>query len=159
MSEAGERTSFAQYFELLQCIFDVKIGLELPFGANEHREGERQMDILLATVQTRHQLAAQGNIMDCLDKLRVGPLCKMDRCLYTENLLRIQIGSAKYAQSTLEPELKRISGKRARSNEGSSDQLLHEHAKYLRESRYLAYPPIEDSYDIARVRQDLQARN
>ncbi len=41
----------------------------------------------------------------------------------------------------------------------ASHQLLQEHAKYLRESRYLAYPPIEDSYDIARVRKDLQARN
>ncbi len=75
------------------------------------------------------------------------------------NMRKALWGSAKYAQSTLEPELKRISGKRARANEGSSDQLLQEHAKYLRESRYLACPPVEDSYDIARVCQDLQARN
>jgi hypothetical protein len=75
---SGERTSFARFFDMLQCIFDVKIRLELPFGANDHREGEYQMDILLATVQTRHQLAGQGNIMDCLDEPRAGPLCKMD---------------------------------------------------------------------------------
>ncbi len=97
--------------------------------------------------------------MDCLGKLRAGPLCKMDRCLFTENLLRIQIGSAKYAQSTLEPELKRISGYRARASDSSSDQLLQEHDKYLRESRYLAYPPVEDYFYIAGVRQDLQARS
>jgi hypothetical protein len=33
------------------------------------------------------------------------------------------------------------------------------HAKYLRWSRYLVYPPVEDSYDIARVSQDLLASN
>ena len=36
---------------------------------------------------------------------------------------------------------------------------MREHAKYLRGSRYLVYPPVEDSYDIARVRQDLLASN
>jgi hypothetical protein len=110
---SGERTSFAEFFDMMQCIFDVKIGLELPFGANDHQEGEYQLDILLATVQSRHQLATQGNIMDCLSELRAGSLCKMDQCLFSENLLRIQIGSAKYAQRTLEPKLKHISGKRS----------------------------------------------
>jgi hypothetical protein len=47
--------------------------------------------------------------MDCLDQLRVGPLCKMDQSLFTENLLLLQIGRAKYAQSTLESDLTRTS--------------------------------------------------
>jgi hypothetical protein len=47
---SGERTSFAQFFDMLQCIFNVKIWLELPFGADDHREGEHQMDILGALV-------------------------------------------------------------------------------------------------------------
>ena len=125
---------------MVQCILDVKIGIELPFGANAHREGEYQMGILLATVQTRHQRAGQGGIMKCPVQLRVGPLCKMVQSLFTENLLRLQIGSAKYAQRTLASHLIRISGKRARADKGSIEQLLLEHAKNLRGSRYLAYP-------------------
>jgi hypothetical protein len=156
---AGERTSFSQFFDMVQCIFDVKIGIELPFGANAHREGEYQMDILLATVQARHQRAGQGEIMNCLVQLRVGPPGKIDQSLFTENLLWLQMGSAKYAQSTLESDLTRNSGKRARANKGSSEQLLQEHAKYLPGSRYLAYPPVNDSYEIARVRQELLASN
>jgi hypothetical protein len=49
---------------MVQYIFDVKhqikTGIKLPFGANAHLEGEYQMDILLATVQARHQRAGQG---------------------------------------------------------------------------------------------------
>ncbi len=82
---SGERTSFSQFFDMLQCIFDVKIGLELPFGANDHREGEHQMDILLATVQTRHQLAAQGTALISY----VRGLCAK-RCLFMETSYRFK---------------------------------------------------------------------
>ncbi len=91
---AGERTSFSQFFDMVQCIFDVKIGIELPFGANAHQQREIQMDILLATVQARHQRAGQDGIMNCLVQLRVGPLCKMDQSQFTEYLLLIRHGTS-----------------------------------------------------------------
>ncbi len=90
----------------MQYIFDVKIGIELPFRADAHLEGEYQMDVLTAIVQTRYQQAGQDKIMDCLDKLHVGPLDEMDQSLVMENLVQNQIGSVcTTMQSTLESEL------------------------------------------------------
>jgi hypothetical protein len=70
-------------------------------------------------MQTRYQQAGQDKIMDCLDKLHVGPLDEMNQSLVMENLIQNQIGSYKYMQRTLESELIHISGKRSRAASGT----------------------------------------
>jgi hypothetical protein len=44
---AGVKTNFSQSFQIMQYIIDVKIGLELPFGAYAHLEGDIKCMYLL----------------------------------------------------------------------------------------------------------------
>jgi hypothetical protein len=54
------------------------------------------MDSLMEIVQTSYQLASQGIVMNCLEKLSAATLDKNNLMLFEGNLVQNQIDSSKH---------------------------------------------------------------